>query len=189
MGIKQRNFIAIHDVKSKIERINLGSNYDNYIIISTRIFDFEVKSMDLIEFVLQFRREKYRSRKRALVLDIESPTFTNDLKDYLTVGELVEDDNSVVDLFNSVGTRGFATHYLEVCSKVPTPKVNKAIITFLNRVRAGSETLYYKKAIARLGKKMERNMFKALKETNRISRCEAELQLNFIMAHQILFEC
>ena len=56
-GTKYKNFISVHDVKSKMERMSLGAEYENYIVISTRIFDFEVKEMNLIEYSLQFRRE------------------------------------------------------------------------------------------------------------------------------------
>ena len=78
-GIKSRKFISVYDVSSKIERLNISSSYDDYIIISTRIFDFEVTNMDLLEMVLQFRQEHFRSRKRSLPIDPHSQTFYNDL--------------------------------------------------------------------------------------------------------------
>ena len=124
------HFIAYYDVKSKYERELLDINHTDAIIISSKIFDEFWDETLIKQKVIEFCRDRFKSRKTKLETSPE--TFVQDCINFI-FDLSVEDDSQITSLFDSIGSSQFAKEFL-LCSKyTPVPVLTSAVNTFVLR--------------------------------------------------------
>lgn len=161
---KQENFILRKDITSPRDRLLL-ENYDNYIVISTKLYDVHYDREYLKQAAIDFRRKWFKTRKRQLnELDgLEPEDFIDNLVSFMFTEQLnIADDEQVMDLFNAYGSASFPALFFEKCKTIPLPKLISTMYTFISKVMADSGSVFYKRKFQAYGNKIKENLPYAL---------------------------
>lgn len=156
------NFITHRDITHISERENLGVRYENAIFISTRIFDEVWDETKIKEEVLLFCRKKFKSRRRTLNIPSDD-FFVDNLIDFIFKydGD-VEEDSSIMNLFNSFGSKLFTTEFLQMTYTTPLSVLIASMNTFITKtVQEDNTSMFYKKKSILYRDKIRKNLIKA----------------------------
>lgn len=184
--IHQDRFIVKHDVSSQTAMYNYKSYCRNFIIISNRLFDFNVSKNDILKLAIEWKRVNLGSRIRTLSFDDNAHSSLFDaVKGFMHSGQ-EEEQHNILELFDSVGTGAFSKVFLDQCKTTPPNVLIKSVTTFIKKATiTTSSSVYYKRAHVRLSKKIETNLIPATRElclTHSYSN-----EMDFINFHNHLF--
>lgn len=157
---KLSKFILKKDITSQSELMRLKDNYDDCLVISTRLYDEMWDANVLREKALSFRRERFKTRKKNLndIPDEDPQFFIDNLISFMFTGtySFVEDEG-IMDLFQSYGTTQFENLFMEKCKQFSTPKVVASMFTFISKIKEDATTVFYKRKFQSLGMKINKN--------------------------------
>lgn len=159
-----RNFITHRDVKSRVEREALDIHYDNGIFISNQIFD-EIWDEDKIkQECIEFSRKRFKNRKKTI--NTTKETFIEDCVKFIFDIPSLEDDNSILELFESFGSAKFPVNYFKLLETVDYQQVVASLITFISKINKESSNIYYKKKGILLEDKINTNLEQSIDNYN-----------------------
>ena len=170
----------------KDELRKVRENYQNAIIISTKLYDELWDDEVLREKALEFRRVNFKTRKRTLAdIPSEDPQFFIDnLISFMFTGEynFIEDEG-IMELFQSYGSLQFSDLFMKKVQEYPLSKVVASMFTFLSKVNNDSTTVFYKRKYQALGTKIEANFINAFDYLKRYNNHD---ELSYLAFFQML---
>lgn len=161
---KPEKFILKRDVTGPNDR-NILENYDNFIILSTKLYDETWDREFFKNAALDFRRKHFKTRKRVLTeLDsLEPEEFCDNLISFMFTDQFnIVPEEEIMDLFNSYGSVSFIQTFLDKSKTIPVPKLVSTMYTFLSKVMSDTSTIFYKKKYQAYGEKIKRNYLQSL---------------------------
>lgn len=183
---KYEKFIIKRDIGSPNELRKVRENYQNAIIISTKLYDELWDDEVLREKALEFRRVNFKTRKRTLAdISSEDPQFFIDnLISFMFTGEynFIEDEG-IMELFQSYGSLQFSDLFMKKVQEYPLSKVVASMFTFLSKVNNDSTTVFYKRKYQALGTKIEANFINAFDYLKRYNNHD---ELSYLAFFQML---
>lgn len=161
---KFSKFIAYRDIKTSAERDALNYEYEDCVFISRRIFDKLLDESALRDMVLSFVHTRLRGRKRVCrTLNSEGSAFIDELIHFMFTGSSFADtEGAVSDLFSTYGSGLFDSVYLQSCQDRSLGVTTAVMETYVSKILSNVDLLFYKKAKARLGNKLQRNLKSAI---------------------------
>lgn len=183
---KYEKFIIKRDIGSPNELRKVRENYQNAIIISTKLYDELWDDEVLREKALEFRRVNFKTRKRTLAdIPSEDPQFFIDnLISFMFTGEynFIEDEG-IMELFQSYGSLQFSDLFMKKVQEYSLSKVVASMFTFLSKVNNDSTTVFYKRKYQALGTKIEANFINAFDYLKRYNNHD---ELSYLAFFQML---
>lgn len=163
VGFRRDSFICRRDINSSYERDLLNAQYSDCIFLSNRIFDKVLDEPALIGMVLEFMRVNFGSRRRVFrPVHKDGSEFVDELLSFMFgLGDDATDE-SVLSLFDSYGRGSFSSSFLAMCNKSGYNYTRSSMDTFLGKIYNGSDSLFYKKARARLAYSLVRDVAPAI---------------------------
>lgn len=156
-------FIIRKDLKHKSEADLAKYHYSNCVIVSNIIYDEVWDEEKLCDLALAFARNNLKCRKRTCNVSKDNPdTFVDDLVKFMFVGIEEEEQEDILELFNSYGSGGFNTLYMEFCDRYSPGLAFSSMITFVSKVIGDASSIYYKRKKMVLEKKIKDNFEKAI---------------------------
>jgi len=179
------SFIVQHDIVSQNAMFNLKHYCRKFVVVSNRLFDFQVTNEDVKLMVIEWRRLNLHSRLRTLQISENAHhDLVGLLKSELHLEVQMEDDEIML-LFDSVGTGAFKSVFLDRCKKHNPKPTIKAVVTFLSKCKTEQQSIFYKRAFLRLNKKLVANLIHASREYTLVRSYSEEM--DFIHFHDTLF--
>lgn len=162
---KFNKFILKKDITNPVDMRILRDNYEDCVVISTKLYDEFWDEEKIREKALEFRRVNFKTRKRTLA-DLSSDdqvSFIDNILSFMFTGEydFVEDEG-IMELFNSYGSLKFSDLFMQKCEIYPPSKVIASMMTFLSKVNDSATTAFYMKKNSVLGSKIKENFTEAL---------------------------
>ena len=154
------NFIMRRDITTPAERNRVYDQYDDCVIISSRLYD-ELWNADVLKSkALEFARVNFKSRKKTLNdLSSDDPQFFIDnLISFMFTGQysFVEDEG-IMELFQAYGSTKFEDLFIHKCEQFSTGKVVSSMLTFLSKITPEASSVFYKRKYQALGAKIKQN--------------------------------
>lgn len=183
---KYEKFILKKDIGTPNDLRKVRENYQNAIIISTKLYDELWDDEVLRDKALEFRRVNFKSRKRTLS-DIPSDDpqfFIDNLISFMFTGEydFIEDEG-IMELFQAFGSLQFSDLFMKKVQQYPLTKVVASMFTFLSKVNENSTTVFYKRKYQALGTKLNHNFLEAFDYLKRHNNYD---ELSYLMFFQML---
>lgn len=166
-----RHFITHYDVESAHEREILEHNYEDGVIISTRIFDTLYTPEVMAADTLAFAREHFGCRKRTFTIQSTDPqAMIAECLRFIYYGpdNDATDESGIDTLLKSYGSKLFFSSFLHYCERKGRFRAISSIETYIAKVLSDSNTIYYKRARQRLLRPLERNIVGALSEIRNV---------------------
>lgn len=162
---KPVRFIVRKDLTTPNELRRAQENFDDGIVISSKLYNEYWDEEVLKTKALDFARTNYKCRKRTLTeLSTEDPiAFLDSLIHFMYTGELdTIPEDEIMELFQSYGSVSFNDLFIRHCQKYPLKRVTASMFTFVSKINESSTSLFYKKKYQNLGAKIQRNLIEAL---------------------------
>lgn len=162
---KFNKFILKKDITNPVDMRILNENYEDCVVISSKLYSEFWDEDKIRELALEFRRVNFKTRKRTLAdLSSEDSTiFIDNIISFMFTGEydFIEDEG-IMELFNSYGSLKFSDLFLQKCEIYPPSKVIASMMTFISKINDSATTAFYMKKNSVLGPKIKDNFIEAL---------------------------
>lgn len=163
VGFRRDSFISRRDITSSYERDLLNTQYRDCVFLSNRIFDKVLDESALIGMVLEFMRINFGSRRRVFrPVHKDGSEFIDELLRFMFGLSEDESADGVLSLFDSYGRGSFASSFLDMCIRSGYAYTRSSMETFIGKIYTGSDSLFYKKARARLAYSLSDNVVPAI---------------------------
>lgn len=157
-------FIIVKDVCSPADKNTYDFRYHDCIFVSSRVFDEQWDEEILKAKFIEFARTRFKSRKKTLkTINTEGVGLIEEIKRLIFVEPQVNDteESPVLRLFHEFGSANFSKVYFQVLQSTPFPVVRSSLMTFIQKVIAGEQSLFYRKKNMLYGQKIRTNFINA----------------------------
>lgn len=172
-------FITHKNIVSKAQRDALDYAYNDCIFISTQIFDEVWDAPKVIDECIRYARTHLHSRRTKL--EPQQGTFIEDCVNFIVGNINEEEESTIFQLFDNLGSNTFPIKYFEIIETIPYQQVFAALTTFISKLDKNSPNVFYKKKAFLLKDRVDKNIYTAIDNYNQAYKGDGIAECKFIM--------